>query len=304
MGAKITMATEKLFFYFDDHFLPIEAKPISPFATAFLYGNGVFETIRLYNGKPFLLSEHLQRLAKGIDFLALARPAAWEEISTVITQLVKLNRLDQDNGVVRVICGDDQTTQAITNREKPSCHLIIQVFPLDLKLISQKQAGVKTCILPWKRDPDNPLLKHKTLNYLENFHGRKLAEQQGVQEGIFLNFYHELCEGTYSNIFLVGKDSLVTPPVSSGLLPGITRAAIIKAGKTIGLKCREERISPEMITYFKGGFLSSSLMELAPLENLGPQQFDPRLVAELQRALLNAYRQLTGKLSVKKSGKV
>ncbi|MBW1645370.1 MAG: aminotransferase class IV [Deltaproteobacteria bacterium] len=283
--------TAARFFFADDGYLPADAAAVSPFAPAFLYGHGVFETLRLYRGRPHLLADHQRRLAAGLEFLGLARPAAWDEIPAIIDALAGRNGLEGGDAMVRLVCGGTPPGNE-PGAETPPAGLIVQVLPLDLEAIAARQAGCRTCILPWRRDPENPLLRHKTLNYLENYRGRRLAARQGCQEGLFLNCYQELCEGTYSNLFLVEEDSLVTPPVSAGLLPGITRAAIIRAAGRLGIACREERLTPELAACFQGGFLTSSLMELAPLVNLERQQFQPSRVADLGRALVAAYRRL------------
>ena len=266
----------------DNRYISAARAVISPFDPGFMYGDGVFETIRLYQGIPFKLNLHRQRLERGLEVLGIPKPEMVDKLPDIINHLSSRNHLQNIQGMVRIMISRGQEATG------PTC--IIQAVPLDTKAVRQRQQGMKTIVLPWKRDPQNPLLAIKTMNYLENRHGRELAARQGADEGIFLNFNNELCEGTFSNLFLVGKDSIVTPPVEAGLLPGITRKIIIDCCRQEGIVCREEKIPFDRLPSFKGGFLSSSLMELAPLENLGPCQFNPVDIRDAIQTLSLAYQ--------------
>ncbi len=266
----------------DNRYVTAAQAVISPFDPGFMYGDGVFETIRLYQGVPCKLGLHRQRLERGLEVLGIPKPEMIGKLPDIITQLSARNHLQNIQGMVRIMISRGQEAKS------PTC--IIQAVPLDTKAVRQRQQGMKAVILPWKRDPQNPLLGIKTMNYLENRYGRELAARRGADEGIFLNFNNELCEGTFSNLFLVGKDSIVTPPVEAGLLPGITRKIIIDCCRQEGIVCREKKIPFDKLSSFKGGFLSSSLMELAPLENLGPCQFNPVDIRDTIQTLLLAYQ--------------
>ena len=267
----------------DNRYITADRAVISPFDPGFMHGDGIFETIRLYQGLPFKLELHRQRLERGLEVLDIPKPEMIDKLADIITHLSSRNHLQNIQGMVRIMISRGQEATGPT--------VIIQASPLDIKEIRKRQQGMKTIILPWKRDPNNPLLGIKTMNYLENKHGRKLAVRQGADEGIFLNHDGELCEGTFSNLFLVGRDFVVTPPIEAGLLPGITRKTIIECCRRAGVDCREEGVNLNDLSSFRGGFLSSSLMELAPLENLGPRRFNPVVIQDIMQTLLPAYQQ-------------
>jgi len=249
-----------------------------------MYGDGVFETIRLYQGFPFMFDLHQQRLEQGLKLLDIPRPTMIDKLRDIIAQLGSRNHLQDTQGMSRIMISRGQKP---TN---PTC--VVQATALDMEAIKDRQQGMQAIILPWKRDAANPLLQIKSMNYLENIYGRKMANQQGAHEGIFLNQDGELCEGTFSNLFLVSDNFIVTPPVEAGLLPGITRRAIIDCCRLAGINCREERLTPADISQFLGGFLSSSLMELAPLKSLGTHHFIPSQVMDIQQRITDVYRQL------------
>ncbi len=280
--------------FLNNCYLAATQAAVSPFDPGFMYGDGVFETIRLYQGTPFMFDLHQQRLEQGLKLLDIPKPIMIDKLKDIIVQLGAHNHLQNTQGMLRIMISRGQRT---TN---PTC--VVQATALDMKAIKNRKQGMKAIILPWKRDAANPLLQIKSMNYLENIYGRKMANQQGADEGIFLNQNGELCEGTFSNLFLVGDNFIVTPPVEAGLLPGITRKAIIDCCRLVGIDCKEEQLTPADISQFQGGFLSSSLMELAPLKSLGTHHFIPdRRVMDIQQCITEAYQQLRRQSTKKQS---
>ncbi|NIA20107.1 MAG: hypothetical protein GWP07_06735 [Xanthomonadaceae bacterium] len=270
--------------FLNNRYMSMTQAAVSPFDSGFMYGDGVFETIRLYEGTPFMLDLHQQRLEQGLRLLDIPKPTMIEKLPDIISHLGSRNHLQNTQGMSRIMISRGQKPS------NPTC--VVQATALDMEAIKDRQLGMQAIILPWKRDAANPLLQIKSMNYLENIYGRKMASQQGADEGIFLNQDGELCEGTYSNLFLVGDNFIVTPPVEAGLLPGITRRAIIDCCRMAGIDCREDRLIPADISLFQGGFLSSSLMELAPLKSLGTHHFIPVRVMDIHQRITDAYQQL------------
>ncbi|HDJ29184.1 MAG TPA: hypothetical protein ENF28_08060 [Proteobacteria bacterium] len=270
--------------FLNNRYLAATQAAVSPFDPGFMYGDGVFETIRLYQGTPFMLDLHQQRLEQGLKLLNIPKPAMIDRLKDIIAQLGSRNHLQNTQGMSRIMISRGQKPA------NPTC--VVQATALDMEAIKNRRQGMQAIILPWKRDAANPLLQIKSMNYLENIYGRKMANQQGADEGIFLNQNGELCEGTFSNLFLVSDNLIVTPPISAGLLPGITRGAIIDCCRLVGIDCREDRLTPADISQFQGGFLSSSLMELAPLKSLGTHHFIPDRVMDIHQRITYAYQQL------------
>ena len=120
---------------------------------------------------------------------------------------------------------------------------------------------------------------------------RNLLEAQGIK--VFLNQEGELCEGSFSNLFLIRDNSLLTPPLTAGLLPGITRNFILKSANQLNLGCREVPLYPKDLGECDGAFLTSSLMEIAPLLELDKYKFDADQTAQTRNLLQDAFREET-----------
>ncbi|MBN2705465.1 MAG: aminotransferase class IV [Deltaproteobacteria bacterium] len=277
--------------FIDNRLVPVNEAVISSQDNGYLFGEGLFETIRAYHGNPFLLSAHLTRLRRGLRQLELPEPPNLIQVPEIIKELLTANHLDHREAAIRIIVSgravepDNPATRFST--------LLIKVAELDLNLIGKRQQGIKALLLPWLRDRKHPLLGIKSLNYLENRQALQKCKGQGFDEGIFLNLEKQLCEGTYSNLFLLRGNTLLTPPLEAGLLPGITRAFIIEQAKHLELECRENDLYEKDIETADGALLTSSLMELAPVLQLGEQQFDLETTAALLRRLKECFRNET-----------
>ncbi|MCD6292527.1 MAG: aminotransferase class IV, partial [Deltaproteobacteria bacterium] len=175
--------------YINDCFVLEDEAAISPFDAGFLFGDGLFETIRTYHGTPFLLDEHLARLRRGLQKLALPEPQNLAQSSVIISKLLTANQLNRTAGTIKLVVSRGEPGR--DNSNTPS-NLMIRASTLDLKSIQQRQLGLRALILPWNRDRHNPLLTIKSLNYLENRYGLQEAREKGFDEGIFLNQEGEL----------------------------------------------------------------------------------------------------------------
>lgn len=269
--------------YINGEILPEDQAQISPLNPGFLFGEGLFETIRADEGLPFLLPEHLERLRASLGHLNIELPTEFDQIPSICLDLLSANQLNLEATTIKLICSR-------TNLENLSpTNLTITTSRLDLEGIRKRQRGIKAQLIPWCRDRKNPLLTLKSLNYLENRYALQAAKRQGFGEGIFLNQEGELCEGTYSNLFFIKEECLLTPPLNAGILPGTTRAFILKKALQIGIKCQETPLLPEDLKHCSGAFLTSSLMHLAPIIELNKINFDPKLTAPIRQRLLQLF---------------
>ncbi|NPA25550.1 MAG: aminotransferase class IV, partial [Deltaproteobacteria bacterium] len=242
-----------------------DAALISPADSGFLFGEGVFETMRADYGRIFLLPQHLERLVRGLKLLEIPEPEPLGQIPDLCHELIQAGNLEQGVAVIKLAVSSGSPGSTPT--------LLLQARALDPNLISQRQAGMRAGLVSWRRDAANPLLAIKSLNFLENRHALRTMRARGLDEGIFLNQAGELCEGTFSNLFLVSGNTILTPPESAGLLPGITRAFLLENCRRIGLEIREQKLRPADLENCDGAFLSSSLMDTAPLLQLEQARF-------------------------------
>lgn len=252
--------------FFNHDFSPSSKLAIPVNDTGYAFSEGLFETIRGYRGKPFLLAEHLNRMSRGLELLGIPLPQAFAGIPAIIPRLLDRNNLLTTDSVIRI-------TISPGDQESPEANCILTAAPLDQVEISRRQKGMRAGFAAWRRDSRNPLLTIKSLNYLENRLALRQARARGDDEAIFCNQDGAICEGSFSNLFLIQGRELLTPNLDSGLLAGITRAFIIKNAPTSGLSCRETTIYPGHLEEAEGALLCSSLMECAPLLRLGSRTF-------------------------------
>ena len=282
----------KRLIYINGRFIPENRAAISPLDAGFLFGEGLFETIRTYHGHPFLLDDHLARLRQGLQRLAIPEPLDLEQSPAIIAELLAANRLAQEPAVIKLVVSRGNMETSNQDEILPPT-LLLRATRLDLESIKRRQQGMRALILPWRRDRHNPLLAVKSLNYLENRYGLQEARRRGFDEGIFLNQESELCEGSFSNLFMVRGKSLLTPPLTAGLLAGITRGFILQSASRLDLDCREIPLDQKDLGECDGAFLTSSLMEIAPLIELSEHRFDLERTTKIRSYLLEVFKEKT-----------
>ncbi len=276
--------------YLNGSFRPEEEAGIAPLDSGFLFGEGVFETLRADRGRPFRLTAHLERLRRGLQLLGLPEPAALPETGAILERLLQENRLREEPAAIKL------TVSGGPPNDAPEPTFMVRAAPLDLTAIARRRAGLRAGLIPWHRDRANPLLAIKSLNYLENRLALRWARERGLDEGIFVNFEGELCEGTFSNLFLIREETLLTPPQNAGLLAGITRQFILETAPGLGLEVREVPLRESDIETADGAFLTSSLMDLAPLLELAGKGFAPERTRNQRNRLEEAFSEARGQL--------
>ena len=146
-----------------------------------------------------------------------------------------------------------------------------------------------------RRSSYSPLSRIKSLNYLDNILGRLEAREHNAQEALLLNTLGWVAEGATSNIFIIKDKKLITPPVDAGILPGITRAAVLEIAGTVDLQAREETFSPEELLRADESFLTNSLMEIMPLVMLNEEKIGNGRPGPLTELLRQGYRELVNR---------
>ncbi|MCR4420607.1 MAG: aminotransferase class IV [Clostridia bacterium] len=243
----------------------------------FLYGEGLFETLAVCRGRPVLLDRHLERLAASAAWLGLPCPdrgmwlRALEEVTAANQVDEGWARLVLTRGAGRGLA----IAAAGSGRRYPE---------------EDYRRGWRAIISSYRQDQTSPLCRLKTLNYLPHLLARREARERGADEGLHLNLAGEVAEGAYSNVFLLREGELVTPPPESGLLPGITRAAVMELGVELGLVVRERPVRPEEFTEAEEAFLTSSLAWIMPLVEVEGRSIGSGRPGPITLALGRAYR--------------
>jgi len=248
--------------YINGSFFPESQAKIGINEGGFLFGNGVFETMRTYSGNIFKLSQHLKRLFNSARFLKIPLEESEGELEEKIKESLKINQVLP--AYVKVIVSSGQHGNSLTSVGSHS-NLIIIVRKFTPYRRAFYQEGFTGIVVSLRRNALSPLPLHKSLSFLENLLAKREAEDKGGQEAIFLNTEGYLAGGAISNIFLVRDGKVTTPSLDSGILPGITRETVLEICATLRIPLEQRKVELEELLRANEAFLTNSLMEIMPL---------------------------------------
>lgn len=244
------------FLCLNGQFLTASDARISVLDQGFLFGYGLFETILVRGGRPWFLAAHLQRLETGCAALGITLPRPVTEMGNLIRKTIKQNGVL--DGALRL------TLSAGPAPGEAAGNLVIATRPLPYTPLDY-QKGFRAGWSSFRRNEQSPLVKFKTLNYLENLLAKREARERGWDEALFLNTAGCVAEGTMSNVFLVKNGRVITPSPDQGLLPGIMRRAVLDVCRRLALVTQERPVFPDELLAADESFLTNSLMEVMPL---------------------------------------
>jgi branched-subunit amino acid aminotransferase/4-amino-4-deoxychorismate lyase len=242
---------------------------------ALLYGQGLFETILIKNGKPELLEKHLKRLARSSGELAIALSFTMDELSGMLDETIK--RSGCETGAARL------TLTAGVEGGKSNC--IIHMRPLPYKQ-EHYVKGFKAGFLSIRKNERSPLAGHKTTSFFENILARREARARGLDEGIFLNTLGQVAEGSVSNIFFVKDETVITPDIESGPLPGIMRGKVMEICRQKGIQVEERKVLPGELQGCEEAFITNSLLGVMPLVNIDNRTLGGAITGEITGLLM------------------
>jgi branched-chain amino acid aminotransferase len=248
--------------YVNGQYIPADRPALTVNDRSFLYGDGLFETIRITNGQPFLWREHLDRLRRGADFLKIPLPYDSAEIEHATRHLLVQN--DTPEGVVRIHLsrGPSERGYGLPATANPT--LVITTH----KSIRAEHAGLKLITSTIRVLADDPLAQHKTANRLPSILARQQADAAGADEALILNNRNEIAEASAANVFIIRGKELITPPLNSGALAGTTRAYILKIAPTHNLTPIEAPLTISDLKTADAMFLTSAHWLAAPVISL------------------------------------
>jgi len=253
---------------------PAHEATISVFDHGLLYGDGIFEGLRFYQGKTFMLEAHLQRLQSSAAAIGLELPYSLQQIAQAIEQLI--DAYSSDSGYLRLV-----VTRGVGNLgldpqkcSQPSLFIIAdQIAVMD---VSEQGQGVSLHVAHTRRTPARCLdPKIKSLNYLNNILARIEANRAGMDEALMLNLEGNVSEGSVDNIFIVSDGELLTPPLEDGMLEGVTRAVIIDVASRAGIACRETSLRVSDLQQAQECFLTGTGAELISVRQIDDHVFAP-----------------------------
>jgi len=260
---------------------------VSVFDRGFVYGDGLFETMRAYHGVPFGLEEHLMRLRASAEFLGIPVPRRrWAH--DVLT-LLRRNRLTGADAWVRLTVTRGVAPYGLRPPARPRPTVLITCGRVDPGLAAAQRDGVSVILLPFARH--GFLAEHKTLNYVPAIIGKTMAARRGAFEGLFVEPDGTVTEGTTSNVFVWRKRRLITPPVAS-LLPGLTRRLVLEAAVADGLRVEERRLTTRDVVAADEVLLTASVVEVVPVIAVDGRAVGDGRVGPRTARLQDLYRQV------------
>ena len=246
---------------------PLSEARVSVRDHGLLYGDGVFEGVRFYHGRPFMLEEHLARLQDSARAISLDCPWQPEELTNIVTEVVAASSHTQ--GYLRILLTRGEGALGIDPRSCSRPQLIVIADSLQMVDPAVREQGVDLIIASTRRLPADGLdPRIKSLNYLNHILARMEADHAGAHEAVLLNTRGQVAEGTADNLFLVRKGVLLTPPVTDGALEGITRQLILDLAREEDLAAREQSLAPYDLYTADECFLTGTGAELIPVRSI------------------------------------
>ncbi|WP_407308502.1 branched-chain-amino-acid transaminase [Desulfosporosinus sp. SB140] len=281
-----------LVIYCNGAFVSEEEAKVSIFDHGFLYGDGIFEGIRAYHGRVFKLAEHLKRLYDSAKSIGLSIGITKDQMQEIVLETLRKNSLS--NAYIRLIVSRGKGDLGLDPNKCPQAaiYCIADQIKIFEPLMYEKGLQVKTAATR-RNNPDSLNPRIKSLNYLNNILAKIEANQAGVVEGIMLTQEGYVAEGTSDNIFIYRNGVLLTPPLSAGVLEGITRNSVLDLARELGIKTAEELFTRHDLYTASECFLTGTAAELIPVVNVDGREIEDGVPGEVFKKLLTAFRALT-----------
>lgn len=271
--------------YVNGRLLPAERATISVFDRGFLYGDGLFETVRSYDGEVFALNEHLERLERSARVLGMDVPDV--DWPTALRKLLERNRLQNGDAAIRLTLtrGAGEPNLLPPPGLRPT--VVIMARPIEPNLTALQRRGVAVTLLPFDRD--GFLAEHKVVDYLPGILGRMMAARRRCFEGLYVGSDQLVREGTTTSLFLVRRGRLLTVPVQ-GVLPGVTRRFILQLAALERIPVDEKPLTVEDLRQSDEAFLTSAVVEVLPVVRIDRQPLASGRPGALTRRLREMYQ--------------
>lgn len=291
-----------------------EHASISVFDHGFLYGEGVYEVLRTYNGEPFLFDRHMQRLRESAERIRLDVPFSDAEflqrsVDTMkaaglgpSTSLGARRRSEAAEAYVRILLTRGIGELTYDPAATPTPSLVIIVKPLPVPAEKDFENGVKVCMVDMIRNHPqsvNPLIKSN--NLLNNAMGMQQALRKGGVEGVFRNYRGELSECSQSNLFIAKNSVVKTPELDAGLLSGITRTFVFDVGRGIGVRVEEACLKDDDFFNADEAFFTSTTKELMPIVQVDDRTIGAGKPGPITKKLLAEFRRRANEMTLAKA---
>jgi branched-chain amino acid aminotransferase len=265
------------------------------FDHGFLYGEGIYETLRTYRRRPFLFERHMRRLRQSAGLMALDVPYSDEELRARMDETVAAHKeLKGGEAYIRVLLtrGVGELTYNPAATPTPSLVIIVKPFPVPPERTFAE--GIRLALVSVRRNHPqalNPMIKSN--NLINNALAMQEALRQGAEEALMQNQAGELVECSQSNFFVVRDGEVLTAPLSAGLLPGITREFVLELADELGIPGRESRLTPADLEEVDEAFITGTTREVTPVIAVSRTTIGTGKPGGITKRLLQAFREKT-----------
>jgi len=283
--------------YLNGRFVPEEEASVSVFDHGFLYGDGVFEGIKAYDGRVFALDEHVDRFFESATSLQIVLPLSRDEMKEAILETLRRNKLK--NAYIRPVASRGPGALGLDPRNCSRATIVIIVaadtqHPETDHGSSTGPKGIKVITSALRRNrPDTLSPKIKSTNYLNNILAKLQANAAGVQDAILLNTEGFVCELTGNNLFVVKNRRLLTPPLWHGVLDGVTRRTVLKIAAEVGIETAEEPLTLHDLYTSEECFCTATRIEIVPIVAVDGRQIGSGEAGPMTRQLGERFLEYT-----------
>jgi branched-chain amino acid aminotransferase len=280
--------------YVNGKFVHKEKASVSVFDHGFLYGDGIYETLRAYHGKLFLLSKHLSRLKHSADAISLKLPLSIDKIGEALYETLNVNKLTEAYVRIHLSRGPGEIGLDPALSHAPTMIIVTQPFrdyPPEFY-----EYGVAAAVVKTRRN--HPLAISpdiKSTNFLNNILAKMESLKAGAYEGIMLNWEGHVAEGTISNIFTVKNGVLYTPDLSTGILEGVTRGLVLHLARKDHIPTKETRLKPRDLSDADECFITNTTVEVMPVTRIDGSAVGNGKPGPVTAALRAAYQREVAK---------
>ena len=271
-----------MFVFLNSQFVPEADAKVSVFDRSFLYGDGLFESVRVYAGKPFRWTQHLERLRAGAKFLGIRVPFSDLELTEAASELIARNELPDSALRLTLSRGVGQRGYSPKGADSPTLVMTLHPAPA---VSPERPLRWKLITSSFRIPAGDRLATFKTANKLAQVLARAEAEERGADEALLLNTDGRFAEAASSNLFWIEHGTVCTTPLVEGLLAGVTRAFVLELAQQLGLPTAERSCRPGQLRQAEGVFLTTSSLEIVPAVSLdGDLLRESPLTAQLHAA--------------------
>jgi branched-chain amino acid aminotransferase len=291
MGGTEIMENEERWVFLNGEYKRKAEATISVFDHGFLYGDGVFEGIRVYSGNVFRLHEHMVRLYESAKSILLDIPYTLDELEAYVVETVRKNQLL--DAYIRLIVSRGDGPLGLDPAECEIANVIVIVDKIQIYSQELYDKGLTAVTVPTRRNiPDALNPRVKSLNYLNNILAKAEAKQAGAGEAIILSSDGYVTEGSSDNIFIVKDDVIYTPPCYLGALKGITRQSILDIAGELGLQVKEEPFTRHDIFNADEVFLTGTAAEVISVVQVDGRPIGEGVPGPVSKDLVTQFRKL------------